>query len=736
MNRRLFGHMTFCCLLLGLVGAVAPFQSFSQPGFTPLDGGFTYQGRLVKSGSPVSGTVDLQASLWDVPGSGSPPSGGTQIGVTQTLTGVAVSNGLFTVAINRGWQFGTDALIGRKAYLQLAVRNPAGSGAYTTLAPRQELTPAPYALALAPGSSISNYQNSPANTFALSLYSVNGNGLESKTNAAAAAAVRGENRAKGDGVFGTTATDTTNTLAGVHGVNTAVGPGVLGVGGGFGVLGIAQQGIGVAGMSTDGDGVTGSSSNDPGVFGHSTNHDGVVGVSSKANHAGVHGISSSGDGLLGVSTDGHGVTGQSQSSTAIYGVSGSGKGVYGVSTSETGVYGQSTDNPGVAGSSTNGYGASGTSGKGVGVFGTSTDGDGVHGTSANAMGVYGNGKTYGVTGVSTDGTGARGLSTNGVGVFGISTKSSGVSGSSTDAEGVYGYSSKSVGVHGIVSGTGLAAILGDNQAAGFGIRGHAVTNGTGVRGESGSLSNINAYTSTVGVGVWGDSDSGHGVLGTTKAGTGVYGATTAGKQFCGVQGFNLSGPAVGAFTSVGTGVLSVSGFTADLFVGGTGSIANGAITVTKTFRVNNSGKVYANGGYATSGADVAEYVPASGATPQPGDVVEIDPDHDGRFRLAATPASPAVAGVISTTPGLTMNRPEAASAKPVTDPILALAGRVPVKVCAAGGAIRPGDLLVSSAIPGRAMRAPANPAPGTILGKALGRLERGQGVIDMLVMLR
>ena len=43
--------------------------------------------------------------------------------------------------------------------------------------------------------------------------------------------------------------------------------------------------------------------------------------------------------------------------------------------------------------------------------------------------------------------------------------------------------------------------------------------------------------------------------------------------------------------------------------------------------------------------------------------------------------------------------------------------------------------LMSSPIPGHAMRAD-DPAPGTILGKALESLETGSGRVRMLVMLR
>ena len=61
---------------------------------------------------------------------------------------------------------------------------------------------------------------------------------------------------------------------------------------------------------------------------------------------------------------------------------------------------------------------------------------------------------------------------------------------------------------------------------------------------------------------------------------------------------------------------------------------------------------------------------------------------------------------------------------------------VPVKVSAENGAIHPGDLLVASSTPGHAMKAGSDPSVGTVIGKALGSLENGTGVIQMLVMLQ
>lgn len=109
---------------------------------TPLGSGFTYQGELSQAGSPLNDTADFEFSLWDAAGSGNPPTGGTQIDSTVAVNNVPVVDGLFTVALD----FGVMAFSGEARWLEVAVRSPAGGGAYTTLAPRQPLTPVPYAL--------------------------------------------------------------------------------------------------------------------------------------------------------------------------------------------------------------------------------------------------------------------------------------------------------------------------------------------------------------------------------------------------------------------------------------------------------------------------------------------------------------------------------------------------------------------------------------------------------------
>jgi hypothetical protein len=165
------------------------------------------------------------------------------------------------------------------------------------------------------------------------------------------------------------------------------------------------------------------------------------------------------------------------------------------------------------------------------------------------------------------------------------------------------------------------------------------------------------------------------------------------------------------------------------------------------FRITSNGGVMTDAGFRcgdgapgclqTGSADVAELVNPS-ETLEPGEVVEIDPTSPDHFRLARTPYSTLVAGVISANPAIVMNVQGislAGDSAPDQRPALAMLGRVPVRVCAENGPISIGDLLVASSTPGYAMRG-VNPTPGTILGKALEPLETGTGVILVLITLQ
>lgn len=66
-----------------------------------------------------------------------------------------------------------------------------------------------------------------------------------------------------------------------------------------------------------------------------------------------------------------------------------------------------------------------------------------------------------------------------------------------------------------------------------------------------------------------------------------------------------------------------------------------------------------------------------------------------------------------------------------------MVGIVPTKVSSENGPIDQGDLLVSSSTPGYAMKGTdRDRMVGAVLGKALGILEHGTGVIEVLISLQ
>jgi len=129
-------------------------------------------------------------------------------------------------------------------------------------------------------------------------------------------------------------------------------------------------------------------------------------------------------------------------------------------------------------------------------------------------------------------------------------------------------------------------------------------------------------------------------------------------------------------------------------------------------------------------ADFAEMLP-TGEEPEPGDVLVIGPD--GLLGRSHEPYASNVAGVHSTRPSYLGNSGMLGEEGYVP---LAMMGVVPVKVVDENGPIQPGDLLTTSSTPGHAMVAGPEAPQGTIIGKALGSLESGTGVIQMLVMLQ
>ncbi len=119
---------------------------------------FTYQGLLKNGGQPVNGLHDLRFSLFTA------ASGGVQVGTTQCVDNVTVTNGVFTSTIDFGQQFATPST----PFLQIELRADTGltcatTTGFTALSPRQSLTAAPLANHAKSAFALDAADGSPAN---------------------------------------------------------------------------------------------------------------------------------------------------------------------------------------------------------------------------------------------------------------------------------------------------------------------------------------------------------------------------------------------------------------------------------------------------------------------------------------------------------------------------------------------------------------------------------------------
>jgi hypothetical protein len=167
------------------------------------------------------------------------------------------------------------------------------------------------------------------------------------------------------------------------------------------------------------------------------------------------------------------------------------------------------------------------------------------------------------------------------------------------------------------------------------------------------------------------------------------------------------------------------------------TVTSGGVVVVKSGGSN--GNLTVQGLLNGHNPDLAEnYISATDL--DPGDVVCLDPATDV-VMASGQPNDGLVLGVVSTSPAFLLNSncdQSAGKAFPI-----ALCGRVPCKVVAENGPIKRGDLLTSASTVGHAMKAmpimidgAGFYRPGTIIGKALGALESGAGMIDIFVCLR
>jgi len=351
----------------------------------------------------------------------------------------------------------------------------------------------------------------------------------------------------------------------------------------------------------------------------------------------------------------------------------------------------------------------------------STDNFGILGTTSStsqyATGVIGRTASTSGNGVVGDSTARSGINN---GVFGrsASPNGDGVSGAATSPDGgtgVYGQSAFA-GTTGFGAGVSGNAIA--NTGTGFGVYGATASDqGIGVLGNR-----FNGSASGFG---------GGGVRGLTSAANFVFTYGVAGVATA------ATGGSVGVFGQTyspnGTAGLFANVAGGNILEGGYGQ------PETTVFRVDGTGRVYADGGFQASGADFAESMAVTGDRTKyaAGDLLVIDPTANRHLALAQQPYSTLVAGIYSTKPGMLGSNRKLNEAVPNDEVPLGVVGIVPCKVTAENGPIHVGDLLVTSSTPGHAMKGTDRKRMlGAVVGKALEPLPHGTGIVQVLVTLQ
>ncbi len=297
---------------------------------------------------------------------------------------------------------------------------------------------------------------------------------------------------------------------------------------------------------------------------------------------------------------------------------------------------------------------------------------------------------------------------------------------------------------------------------GLGVLLHAVsTRGQAVLAENSGTSGAGFFT------ISNTSNAAH-VLTAYNTGSGAsLSATTTGTGFAGILAINNPNnakPALWAYTG-GTSHAGMfqstnpNNSTPALWVetqgtgaalltdqqGSSGDIALFRTDAVNQARIDRNGRGFFNGGTQNNGADVAEAFEVDGRVTdyRPGDVLVISTRGNRRVSLSDEAYSSRVIGVYATKPGVLLT--ERGIDDSLADMIpVGVLGVVPTRVSAENGAIRRGDILVSAATPGHAMR--TDPVEvkgiklypsGAIVGKALENFAGpGTGVIKVLVNVK
>jgi hypothetical protein len=752
------------CLLAG--GATPAFAQGTA---------FTYQGRLNSGGNPANGNYDLNFTLFNV------SSGAGQVGSTYFTPNTSVSNGLFTVALDFGTNFP-----GADRWIEIAVRTHGTGSSYTTLAPRQQITPTPMAI----------FAGTAANAAAASSVSANAvtsagiqDGVITAAKLAAGQVVKTLN-GLADNVTLSAGTNVTLTTSG----NTLTiasggvgGAGIWSVNANDTYYNAGNVGIGTTTPSTYGHGGTAKilEVHNSGTTLNSQAHlmlfsgvnnllDSSMGTVTWAQPGGMAAYigaltrssvsnvpaakltfgtrntnDASAQARLTIQEDG-GIS-VAQNSSVFFGgntrqmlnLYNNGPYNYGIGVQNSTFYQRAaTGGAGFAwyagGSHTNTQNSPGPGGVTLMTVDSSgnltASGWGSFSAGSNDYGLYvGGGAQGGIFAFSADGDAVAGKTAFGSGVSGYSSDyGNAIYGNSVNGYGVYAVSGSGDGVYG-------------QSSSGSGVTGSS-SSSDGVYGSSGKNGVHGISTSATGSGVWGDNSAGgNGVTGTSDVsnGIGVYGR---GAHWAGYFQGNVN---VTGGLNVGSSFLTVNGAGGEqAYLGGDGLGAdiqigsqNAAVTTVACYNTANNAYMHVNCSSITifGGADLAEPFQMTDAADEisQGSVVVIDEENPGRLKLSDRPYDTRVAGVVSgaggINPGIQMQQ------KGVLEggKNISLTGRVYVLADASSGAIKPGDLLTTSDTPGHAMKVTNhNQAQGAILGKAMSSLKEGKGMVLVLVTLQ
>jgi hypothetical protein len=540
-------------------------------------------------------------------------------------------------------------------------------------------------------------------------------------------------------------------VRGMHNTTTSYGIGVWGshAGGGWGIYGTSVSGIGVYGLSTSGYGVRGiisgnTSNTAAGVSGQVLNGStGIAGrfenLNASNTDANTFEVYSVGNGNIPDNTLGNASSFYLNNTNSVgAAVRGEVNTIFG-NFGAAGVFGIASGTGGRAGL----FYASNPSGNGASLIAL-TDGNG-NAITANA-GKDGNGVETYIDGAGTalyawvpsfsDGKAGRfeifnednenevvTVKTIGNGTA-LSAKVDRTTGTSPALKGevnsIYA-NFGTAGVYGVSSGTGgYAGLFYSSNAAGSGPALLALTEGNG--------NGITANAAGDGDGIEASANgSGNAVSGFIPN----FGVGKAGR-FANYNNANTN-PTV-HITNLGTGTAALINHT-----GSSGNIAIFQSSSVNVARINKSGTGFFNGGTQNSGADLAELFDVKGdrASYEEGDILIISKSGDRQVEKSNAPYSSLVAGVYATKPGVILTEENLDS--DLSDKVpMGVVGVIPTKVCLEGGIIERGDLLVTSSVPGVAMKANPNKVKvGQVLGKALqGYNSETIGKIKVLVNVK